>query len=797
MADELTLPDKHFETDIWEDINKLVTDKRRQVTDQESQITNREIVRDFVNLISTYTDEELEEMGQDEVINFGGSFREAQVFIARKEAILLGTQTPIKIVQDTGEPERDFKDSKELAQVFNRGVNMSPRFSNWWRSVCGEGYIAGAVPSLTGHNDKAGMYPELSHDLIFPVGTPLDPSQITYFYEPLSMSLADLKSLLEYETDEDDDDGYYVDTKAVEDIIETVIEQINEGTKNQSDENPLSNFSVRDNDDVLSCEEENITFEGYRYWEVRLRDVDRDDDDNITPESQKELREHGSRYVSTMIIIDGCSYSGKRSKLSSQPGVIQSEKYSFKNAARMMNFLIFDEEIGGGKTTDTARGLAEVNYAPAALLEEMRNLEVRGYMMTAIPTMKPGPNTNRDELLAYDPLRDYYAPEDVTYMDYGTSSAARHGRAISGDLANIVSGNTGSDVANTGRGQELRQQAVERQGNTTTIEGNNISKTYRKLDGVIDNLVYRVLTIEPDPYDIDYAVICWIRTELEERGFDLEFLAEQTYGNFSNIKVTADRTATGVDRGAEIEQATFLLNNINNAPPQLRQRVFNVATALATNNPDIVDLISVDPEPLASTQRMLAEMEWSTILRRSASDTVHPTNPTDVDVDHVSSHVIDLGAMVDSFEIEPWSRLDVTGFVGAVKHISLHLGNMKAKNEPELEFLQSTFQQIVSEGASLIQQVNEEFEQQQQGEDEIDPLTVARIQKIYAEIEKMGHDMALGMQKEQSVVESRRERRTDADQKIALSSRSQRVKETIDLTKLNQDLQGPPPQNTQ
>ncbi|MFZ8972582.1 MAG: hypothetical protein ACO2ZD_00620 [Pseudomonadales bacterium] len=774
-------PARSLESDIFENLGQMISVKDEVVRDCVCRFEITETVRNFTNQMPTLSEDEKRCKNRSEATNFGSTFRAAQVNIAPLESMVLGTDSLVQVIFDTNNPARDAILSKEVSNLINDGIfNKTDRFDMLWRAVAGESYISGGV-ALVFDDESSGLFPRFARHLFFPRNTPLYADGITCAFEKREMSLSDLEKL----ASRDDD---YFDTEAIDNLIQGIksnLRQTGTDAKIGSTDSHLTVDSVRSTRSAIDA-----TLDVWYYYEVRHEDED--------------------QYVSQIVFIDGVNASYHSG--STQRAVIAQDKRAFSSPEDWLHFVVMDEEIGGFRTTDTLRGLAEAGYPAAVLIEELFNLQLEGALMTAKPTLVYNDTVDPDEALQFRLGEDLFAPQGVTdFLQIPNQTSQMHPLVswLTQTHANINS----MDRANNARGQELRQQAVERQANSSVLQTNRLTKAYKTLDRILTAIVGRLITLDPPAGTDDYRTFRWFRECLnktivrvykleDENGDDYEYskkamskaddirkgLAERKYGRFKHWRVRANRIATGFDRVSEEENAQFLLDLLQTGlvPSQLVPPVIKTAIALRTENPDLAEMVTTDPEPIATDQAQIATFEWSAILRRGLIGEVYPLRPDDIHIDHVAAHLTDLVSHLQRHAVETWGELEVAEFYGAAEHLQLHFGELqKSMSDKDLAGqYYVNFQEIVGAATKLIQEIMAAQETEQQGDDPDTELKRAKAQQIMVQTELAIAKHGLDQLKEAQTNQQRMRREEDSERRMNLLERQQQFKESLEARKL-------------
>ena len=594
-----------------------------------------------------------------------------------------------------------------------------------------------------------------------------------------------------------EDDDKTVSKGALENIMVEIKEQIEGNTATSREQ--VEGFDL----DKNSARDESFskaTFEVWGYWEVRCY-----------PDDYETVKMRGMKYVSHILFTDRCVI-GTNSDIKNNNdfrSILYQEKKAFKDPSDWLTMFVFDEEVGGNKTTDTLRGIGEAFYKPAVEIERLFNKKMEGALASSVPYLIDKEGADPDEVLDFE-YGDPFLPKNTEFAQ--VPNTARELNPIISDLMGTVSGISSGGQSNTGRGQELRQQAVERQENSQVIKTNRIVRAYLKLDKLLDLIVGRALLFEPQPGTEDYRLIKGFQECVDEKLIEIfnlvdetgdveegdtvgdkksalkkakdirKKLGERSYGKFKYIRVRARRNASGLDRPSEVQNAAFILQLVETGrvPAQNVPALLQRAIAYQTQNTDIAELAVEVPELIQTDQRERAANEWDTIGRRAMIGEIVEVGPRDIDEDHVESHKIDLMADVNTHGLRPWDQADVVKFTARVNHTGAHLERMRQRPESAdvARRNMQEFQEIIRTAGQIIQLLEEERAGQQ--EQELSPeerLAVAREQKIYAEIELLARNYGLNLEDKKDVMRNRLVRANQNQERLDLLTRSQIVNE--------------------
>ena len=802
--------DVELESDIHYTIDELIQAKSCALYDNSNRIERRKIVHAFTNMQDTTTEQERDDQDIEEIINFGTTFRSAQTNIAPLESIVTGTDSLCDLVVDFNDPNHDHLLGVEISNVANEWLfNSNEKFQRFWRTVTGEGYLVGGGPAVF-DDEEVGLFPRYNRNIFFPLHTSLDPDEMTFAFERREFTMSQLKELIKHT----DDDDSMVSKASLEAIIEEIRDQV-EGGASVNHETTNHGYDLETNS---SREQEynNITFEIWGYWEVRTY-----------PDDYKDKSKRGLKYVSHILFSDTYINSessrdngtdSKSQKGSDIRTILYQDKIAFSDPREWLVMMVFDEEIGGEKTIDTLRGVAEAFYKPAVKIEEFFNKKMDGALASSVPYLVANDSANPDEVLDFE-FGDAFLPKGTEFAQI--PNTARELNPVISDLTRTVAGISGGGQSNTGRGQELRQQAVERQENSSIIKTNRIINAYLRLDNILDIVIGRAMNLEAKPGTTDYRLIMGFQSCVDQKIIEIlnlrddeqgegeivddviddeksttkttalakakqirKKIAMREFGKFKYFKVKARRSASGLDRPSEIENASFILRLIETGRvaaqnvPALIQR----AVAYQTQNTDIAQLAAQTPDLIQSDQAERAAAEWSTIGRRAVAGEIVEIGARDIDADHVESHKMDLIADVNLHGLRPWDQADVVMFVARVNHTGSHLERMRQRQESAGVARDSIqeFQEIIRGAGQIIQLLEEQRAQEQNNGEDLSPadrLSVAREQKIYAEIEILGRNYGLNLEDTKDTMRQRLVRAQQGQQRLDLLNRSQIVRE--------------------
>jgi len=745
-----------FKSEYFETADDLVRAKDDAWEGVKTRRERLDIIRKFTNMQRLMTDDEAEKLGRTEITNFGLSHRDMLQIESQITSMVTTTNALVEVIVDTDNAEKDYQTSLRISEAINRGaIHFKGKFANLWRKIGGEVTIAGGTPVT--NNPRYGWLPEIRADMFFPKATPLDAEQVSYAFDPKELSIHDLKHML---AAIGEGESRYIVRENVEHLIEILEEQVRDNRKDQGSSHGFEvTEAVRD-----GKAERSTTVSAWDYFEVKYDDK-------------------GNQYVSRTLFTDGIDGTatterGTRedNKRRASARIIDYVEKAYPSATDWLHMVFVDSEIGGVKTLDTCRGIAELIYPSALELEDLINLTLEGDKIRAKPKIQLG-DANPDDVARWNIVEDMYAPAGVSEMEFkGNSQGLMTPFSL---LRQNAAGLASSSVSNSGRGGELRQQALERQENSAQLIGNRLAESYNHLESILETLVWRLLAGDTKPGTEGYHETMWVRAYLDRYDIPYKDLAKREHNRFQYIRVRAKRVIGNGDVQQRVETADWLMSNIMNYAPATRPLVVQQATSLRTQDPDLAEYLVKVPQAILNAQKITAENEYSTIERRAALGQTIPIAPDDIHQDHIPVHLIDMQAMVAMAQMRPWDKLDVLQFAGLAEHTGEHLQVLMGNplTNPEAKSFLQDYQNIVASAQAVVQEVEERLGSEQ---GQLTAREQAEVELKTAELQLKAQALGLKIEDTQRLWASREARNK-------LSQRSQYAREVGESQRLQLD----------
>ena len=740
----------NFSSEYFDNVDDLVrakNDAYAGVVDRRKRLLD---VRAFTNMMNTMTDEEADDLGQEEIVNHGLTHSAMLQNETMFKSMVSVTNALVEIIVDTDNPEQDTTIGVRMSEAINRGaIHRKGKFNTFWGKVAGEIVIAGGGPVVM--PERYGWLPKLCPDMFFPGDTPLDAEGVTYAFDPKELGVADLRKL---RASVKGDSGKYVNLSALDALLKKIEEQIAARSTRLTTDSSTSS-SIRQQKNGV---EKSVTVPAHWYYEVKYN-------------------EDGTDYVSATLFVDTIAgidvkitdVSDGRSAI-----VVAHIEKAYASATDWLHFVSVDSEIGGVKTVNTLRGIAEMVYPSGSEMEELLNLTLEGDKIRARPKFNITDAADPDEVKRWDVLRDSYAPKGVEEMKMNSSSGALMTPFTL--LQQASAGISTSGLSNGPRGGELRQQSVERQQNNGMLQTNRLVEASNHLDSILETVVWRLLASDAKPKTEGYQEIMWVRKYLEKYKIDYKKLAEREFGRFKHIRVRARRVAGNGDRQQQLETSDWLMSQIQNYEPTIRPLIVHQATLLRTQDPDAADTYVKIPKAIINAQKITAENEYDTIRRRAALGQALPLAQDDVHQDHIPVHLLDMQAHLAAHSIQPWTRIDVIVFAGASEHTGEHIKVLLSNPVTNAEgkvFVQD-YQNIVQAAQRVVQEVEESQGNEQA---QLTPKEQADVELKAAQLQLEGQKLGIKLEDTQRLWASRSSRE-------ALAKRSQYTRELQEAKRL-------------
>lgn len=739
----MELKAKHFK-----DIGSLVSEKDNLRRSYNEHADRQKILRDFYNGQPIMTEEEAAEENVADITNHLIGFSNMQVIETRIYSMWSTSNKLIDVNVLNGDAVENDSQSSRINKYLNCAIYKTTRFGTFWRSVAGEVAMAGRAACL--HKEDSDWCPSVQSKIYLPDSVGADSSELTYAFLPKELTYNQLEAMLDdggaEESDEDDDDdvedvlgvGVEVNEDVIKDLMATIDEQVkmdstqlDQGSENEKPDPTNTDKQVKSNKTTVNL---------WYYYEVRFDE------------------EADSKVVDLFIFSDEFRHTSedngvKKDGTESTHAMVAYYPAFYAHPSEWLNLIVADSSIGGDKRFATAKGIAEITYNSDVDAEELQNRLIEGIKMRAVPRMQRGSETNEDELLGWDMHKELLVPQGLTEFNFKTNQSD-----LAGGLALLrqnSAAQAGAGQSNTGRGEELRQQAVERQGNTQAIVSSRTSDLHKAMQIIAHEIVRRFFVGDVEGGSPGYEEIMWFRHMMKKYDIDLEKLAEQRYGFYENIEVKIVKSSTTGEIDHDVAVANQLMQNIANFPPAVRPLIVRRFTALLTGDPDFSDqLVELLPK-VVNAQRVTAESEFEQIARDASVGIETELGVEDVHQEHASTHNKHLQVIINRAQFRPWTREDAAHFAGIQVHNQKHLDELLGNNSTlaEGQRLLQEFQQLVAVGDSLLKDVEQDEQQQgQQSQQEIDNEIKLREQ------ERKEAETLIKAADTQSVIDNRKSR---------------------------------------
>lgn len=731
-----------FKSEFFSTPRALSEERDRLWGDEIDKRRDNECVSGFYNGRSLKTPEQAEQDGEPaDIVNHLLGYRNLKRQEDAYDSIYSSTNRMVEIMVKTDTPEADDITSQRLSNAINKAIYFSGEFENLWQSVSGEIPMKGKVPLMF---NRTGWCPRFCPNVLYPKNSSPVSGKVTYAFAPYELTYVRLKDL---EASVKGSESKFIDLTTVKLLLNVLKDQIAGKGVSQStekgydnDPNPMDERMLRDSRNSIPA---------WKYYEVTF------------DEKTKK------KYVSETLFTEKLNLSNsERTKARKEDGeekIVSYRPKAFEDPTHWLHTLMVDSQIGGAKTVDRAKGLAEITFNSDTDAEDLLNRYVSGEKLRALPKFEMGENANPDQVAQWRPYEDSVMPSGLKPVQvYASNNLLAPLQVMRENTARL----TGGSVSNAGAQQgELQKQAQQRQMEDASMGSNRLAKIYTPADRLLAEIVRRFLLIETKPGQEGYEDIMWVRECLDQYKIPYKELAKMHYGRFKYIEVRVARVIGSGDRESELFVATFLKDNLQNYDPQVRPFIMRKITALISRDPALAEYLVTLPEIITNTQRGVAENEFDTILRRAAVGYVHPVNAGDVHEDHVPSHLLDFQAYLTELQAVQPQELDMRRIAAITDHIVRHLQAMSSMpaSAGAAKVYQGQLQQLEGVAQKIIAQYEEtQAAMQQPGltpKEEADIAIKMRDQELDAQ--------KLGLQYAQfeEIVKSRESRASQGNRK--------------------------------
>tara|TARA_R110000851_G_scaffold39729_3_gene100699 strand:- start:2077 stop:4344 length:2268 start_codon:yes stop_codon:yes gene_type:complete len=696
----MELKSKYFSS-----LTELIYEKDRVKQKHEERRSREEIVLDFYNGKPIMSEGDAEDENLGDITNHLMGYSNMQTLETKLYSIW---STSNKIVDVDVLVGKDVEETERFSDMINHYLNKAifstPRFGSFWRSVAGEIAISGRVACV--YREDKDWCPSVQPNMMLPDSMGTDASEATYAFIPRDMTISDLENLLDDEPSEDDDeetkeidaaisDGTVTNNSVIKALIKTIEDNISTDNNDSNSTKTLKEKREATNTDKpITGDKTSVTV--WYYYETRYDSDAKSKVVDVTMFTE-DFRSTGEDPIQSIIAYLPAHY---------------------ERTPSWMHLIVIDASIGGEKRFSTAKGIGEISYNSDVDAEEFLNRIMEGEKIRAVPRMRRREGGSVDELLGWNIHEDSIIPDSLESVKLEGSSNLAGALSL---LQRNSSSITGSSVSNTGQGQELRQQAVERQGNNASTQSSRISDLYKSLDILMAEITRRFFKGDIDGGSPGYNEIMWFRKMMKEKKVPIEQLASEEFGFFEKIEVKSVRSSTSGESDSDLRAAQMLMSNLGNYPPAVRPILIRRFTTLITGDPEFSDrLVELLPK-ITSAQRVTAESEFEQIARDATLGLTTPIGADDIHQEHAPTHIKHLAVIVQASEFAPWTRREALHFGAIQQHAQLHIDELLLNNTSlaEGQALSQEMANVVSQADGLLADLVAREGEDAQGTDEM------------------------------------------------------------------------------
>ena len=738
----------------FEDLIELIHEKDQLLSNHSDRFEREDIVRGLYNGLTIMSEDEADDENVGEITNHLIGYKNLIPLETRIYGIYSNTDALLSLKVDTDDPEFDYKAGVDLSKLINKAIYMRGRFGAFWKSVAGEISISGKAPST--YDEDGDWCPQINPKILLPDGTGSSVETLTYAFLPKELDLHFLRKLkrtAKKVNEEAEDLGVDVessiDIAAVNQVIDVVRSNIKSSGTVTLSENDESQYRKSIDDTESSCISK-TTVNAWYYYEVRF-----------DAEAKKKVVDV-TLFTEETTLSTGIENQESNPKSNKQEPVVLAEwKGAFDSPSQWLHCIIVDASIGGDARFSTAKGIGEMSYNSDVSVEELFNLKMDGDKIRAMPKVKVKEGGNPDSMLGWDIRRDSVVPDAAEEFNFKNS-----GNDTSEALAFLMQNSssiTGGSHSNTGRDQEKRVQALGRQANASLVSTVKISDVYKALEVLVQEMVRRFFVGDIDEGATGYDEIAWFRDRANSMGYDLEQLAKTSFGFFDHLTVTISKAAGSGDIDTDQQNAITLMNQIQHYEPAARSRILYRFTLAMTGDSDFADSVVNVSEVVINQQRVVAENEFDTIVRRARLGREIPVGDADVHQIHIPVHLEDMASLIALADTREWTVDELLQFTGMQTHVTEHIQILLSNPATNAEGAQFTqqLQQIVASGDAIASDLNE----RQAEQDDLTLMERAELELKVAESNRKDRELALKEKEQQDLSDNRKARQAGIDRK--------------------------------
>lgn len=726
-------------SDKFEDMMAVIAKKNSYTSFWNKKRDSNAVVRSFINGLSVAA-----ENGEDdsELTNYLTSYRSMSARTGALVETYTNTKTFCDITVRSGDLEGDALASAIITDAFNEEIlygSLSKRvFYNFISWLAGELQVSGGIPLV--FTDNHAWLPSIENFLIDPK-CDLACEQFSVCFQPKFLSVDDIREMY--------------NSPGRKTLNKTTLKAILDEAEN-SDDGEIQTGSAAGTDHV---KEGSLDAGKVGFGETdECKPSYLDSEGKLAVWWMFERRNNGR--------ISGTLFC-ENSTQEATPILAYIDKFA-SSVEELFIYFTINTEIGGDQNVGSVRGIAEVIFPSANMMEIVLNSYVDGDLDRAKPKyrIRDGKeNVNESAILHWAANRSWLVPNEVEEVRNVSSSAGLSApyQLLGANMASISS--TGGD-GTTGR---LRVEAVESNRQNRASLAQMVQQWGINMESLVSMILQRCITFDVNTKAPGANAVKCFRRRLEEANINPAIIGKRKDGAFKYLRIDVNHPTD------DDETVQWLSNNLQNLPPQTRNTALSMIMTKVSKDPRLATKLIGDTITISNSQKAIAQNESQTIFIRAFSGEVLQPNPSDIHEDHVPEHFRDLSALLMMNEVEAWKQADVVKFQALVLHVGEHLKIMFAN--PVTQGLAKQFITELDQFSGAAQKLQGAIQQQQQQQSNLTELERHRIQVDAAKLEieqgelaLKGMKFGLDVQKEENLKENRTRRAEAGEDKATVQT---------------------------
>ncbi len=597
---------------------------------------------------------------------------------------------------DACPPSDRLKWEMEVSTTFNEAVKSSRRFKPAYQGICGDATMHGeAVMFFSSCTDWAPSQAALSSILV-PDDAPADATRQTHWCIEGDLSLSDLHKYVE---------GNLPGWKVAN--IRKVLAEIYKDEFSKCDMQ-MDTLNVEKLEEERQINASSTTrrcpgIKVYYFYQVRA-----------------DLR--GSPVDLTILIHR--TESMPQGMDDDDKVLFETEGY-YDSATEVLHPFFQDCMVGGTLKWHRVLGQGHLSYDLNRAVELLMCIGLKGTMEASMNLWQAKDSAQREELEQLVIRHNGIVPEGIQLLDKRFVPPQGDTMQWMEYMRQQVAKNSRGATPSSSSVKPLEQQFLAEKTQADEQEAGRVSNWYDDLDRLGETMFSRFTNPFIRPWDAGYSDICKFQGRMQRLGIPLYYLQPH------NVKVSVVRLIGDGDTQKAQVGAQWLMQNRASFPPNAQQEITRVAAAQFVGY-EMAERLAPETDKPDTSQTLRALLE-NTVCR----DEMKPPTVNDDDVDdtHVPVHLDGMVALIQrgtQFNNATFTPQDHAGFQNLGAHVVMHIHKVEsmagtgAKDGNKAK--SKAWMQALNEIVSVGEQLAHNLQQTQQGAEQPDQETVAKLQ---------------------------------------------------------------------